>query len=155
MSDAWGYSSNYHISTSRGAAHYPEYKPDLLRKYEKKGVSYRIDEKNIPGRVKITNSYMISNWSTMVDYTTQMKESNPNAFSGSITGFVFEWWVHSLGYKLSFLSEEMKLKCASLDAGNTIFDDNHNGASFIMQCCYFVCHCESAFSDYMIHISNK
>ena len=153
MSDAWGYSQNYHISTSSGAAHYPEYEPDLLRKYENMGVTYRIDETNVPGRVKITNSYKIDKWSTMVDYTEQLKEANPNAFSGSITGFVFEWWVHSIGYKIPGLSEETKDKLRTLDVGNTIFDDNHDGLSFLMQYFYFVFHHESASSDYKIHVS--
>jgi hypothetical protein len=154
MSDAWGYSENHHISTSSGAAHYPEYEPDLLRRYENKGVTYRIDETNVPGRVRITNSYKIDKWAVMVDYTVQLKESNPNAFTGSTTGFVFEWWVHSKAYKIPWLSEVTKDKLASLDAGNTIFDDNHDEASSIMQYFYFVFHYESAYSDYKIHASN-
>jgi hypothetical protein len=155
MSDAWGYSQNYHISTSRGAARYPEYKPNLLRKYENMGVSYRIDETNVSGRVKITNSYKISDWSTIVEYTEQLKKSNPNAFSGSTTGFAFEWWIHSAGYKFPFQSEKSRDRFATLDAGNTIYDDKHGALSTIMYIAYFCFDSKSAINDYKIHVSNE
>ena len=129
------------------------------RRAEQEKVKYQVTQDG--SGVKITNSYTVSNPTTMHDY---IEANRGEEIKGSTTGAVFEWQVHNTAYDLGKVFDNMGVtslgdvlikKGADVDLGNTIYDDNHGVATKGMIVVYVLLYPMSAGYDFGVRLSEK
>ena len=104
---------------------------------------------------KIVNSYKISDGFKMTEYAMYLmyESAYSSYFSGSVEGFVFEWDVHNVAYRVyNDLGNVTKANSAKdLDVGRTIYADNHGFMTYAMLRLYELMYPAQARKDLFIH----
>ena len=111
------------------------------RQMEDNTVSF-IPNKN--GGGKVTNSYMLTSWSDIYEYSCDIKQQYPDQFKGSAEGMAVEWAVHTVACYIPFLDLD---RAKDVDFGYTIFYDSHTGMNLAMWGVYYVLSPEQYHAD--------
>ena len=100
------------------------------KKRENSEVKFKPNE---DGGGKIVNSYTITGWDEIYEYSSNIKEEYPSNFKGSVEGMAVEWAVHNVACYIPFFDLD---KAKDVDLGSTIFDDTHPGMNMAMWMLY-------------------
>ena len=90
------------------------------------------------------NSFLITSWSDIYEYSCNLKQQYPENFKGSATGMTVEWVVHNVACYFPFFSLE---RAKDVDLGYTIFDDSHPGMNLAMWAMYYLLSPEQYQAD--------
>ena len=88
---------------------------------------------NSSGGGQVTNSFTITNWSDIYQYSCNLKQQYPEQFKGSPEGMAVEWVAHNVACYIPFLDLD---RAKDVDFGATIFDDSHAGMNMLMWATY-------------------
>ena len=95
----------------------------------------------------VNNSFLITSWSDIYEYSSNLKKEYPENFKGSVEGMAWEWKVHNIACYVPFLELE---KAQHVDFGKTIFDDPHPGMNYLMWATYHLLFPDQFQADLMV-----